>query len=96
MKSRGALKISALSTFFYRSACLFTTLAMVAACPSYVLCQTLHWELLTDIVLQKMYPNSCQKITPLKLDFISPKKIQHYNGKKLDAQKIIHGKNSNP
>jgi hypothetical protein len=50
------------------------------------------WELLADIVLQKMYPNSCQKITPIKLDFISSKKIQHYNSSKLDAKNITHVK----
>jgi hypothetical protein len=38
MKSRGAHIISALSTFLSGSACLFSTLAMVAASPSSVLC----------------------------------------------------------
>jgi len=53
MKSSGGLMISALSTFLFVSACLFATLAIVAACPSSVLCLTLCWELLEEIDLKK-------------------------------------------
>lgn len=86
---------SAQTIFLSVIACLFSILALSAAMPSSILWRTLRWELLEDIVLQKNNQKVAKENNTNEI-LLVPEKFQHYNGSKLDAQKILHMENSSP
>jgi len=78
---QGATRISALITFLFGMTGLFIILALEAAMSSSVLCQTLYYELLVDMILQKDSQKDRPRITSEILGSVSPKNLALYSSK---------------